>query len=93
MGGRRDYTRWDYDDETEITMEEQLTLEENVDSGSLGGGTESLSNATFPPPNVMSSSSPIRSRESSKRSRKTSIKEKVRFGLWGITTLHTAYPS
>jgi len=67
-------------------MEEQLTLEENGDTSSLGigggGGGESLSNATFPPPNVMSSSSPIRSRgENSKRSRKTSIKEKVRFGL------------
>ncbi len=79
MGGRRDYTRWDYDDETEITMdmEEQLTLEDQ--NGSHGGSAETLSNATFPPPNVRSSSSPlqIRSRESCKRSRKTSIKEKV----------------
>jgi hypothetical protein len=71
---RRDYTRWDYDDETEITMEEQLTLEDN---GSLAGSTESLANATFPPPNVLSNTSPIRSSQSSKRFRKTSMKEKV----------------
>lgn len=78
MGVRKDYKRWDYDDETEITMEEQLTLEENPDSNSLGGGTDSLNSSSFPPPNIVLSSSPIRNREV-KRSRKATTKEKVCF--------------
>ncbi len=78
MGVRKDYKRWDYDDETEITMEEQLTLEENPDSNSLGGGTDSLNGSSFPPPNIVLSSSPIRNREV-KRSRKATTKEKVCF--------------
>jgi len=77
MGVRKDYKRWDYDDETEITMEEQLTLEENPDSNSLAGGAESLHNSSFPPPNIVLSSSPIRNRDV-KRARKTTTKEKVR---------------
>lgn len=76
MGVRKDYKRWDYDDETEITMEEQLTLEENPDSSSLGGGADSLNSSNFPPPNIVLSSSPIRNREM-KRSRKVTMREKV----------------
>ncbi|OXA57014.1 N-acetylated-alpha-linked acidic dipeptidase 2 [Folsomia candida] len=89
MGGRRDYSRWDYDDETEITMEEQLTLEDN---GSMGGSTESQ--ATFPPTShVLTSNSPIRSRlrDGCKRSRKTSIKEKAQLFVLSAGVLFVGF--
>lgn len=69
--GKKEYRRWDYDDETEISMEEQLALEDHQFDYDHGRDTPT-STTTFSQPAL--SGSHIQRK---KGHRKVRIKEKV----------------
>jgi hypothetical protein len=72
MGRKKDYKRWNYEDETEISMEEQLTLE---DHDYDHGRDTPTSMTTFSQPNVpLTTTSQIHRK---KGYRNTRIKDKV----------------
>lgn len=74
---KKEYRRWDYNDETEMSMEEQLTLEDHQFDYDHGSDTPTTTSTTttFSQPNVTLMGTHTQRKKGHRRVR---IKEKVR---------------